>query len=1129
MAEEESLRAIFSAVDNGLTAQMEQLASQARDLERTFDNLSASIERLPGVDIDADTSEVELADETLEGIRNTINAMPDLTVNTNTGEIEQAGSAIDRVKQSLYNVPTMEIEADTSSLQRAIQEVNASLQQLEGEEVEIEASTGSFSAKIHAAKSLLRSIPEFEIVRVYAITKQFNAAIKGMENNIHSFGQGVKQTVMGIAGSFAPAIIPAAATAGAAIGGLASAFAAAGAGAVGFGALAVSALGEVFEAHEEIGELRQELANTSDYEERIAIIQEMEMAMSGLSDKQVEATTALFEFTDGWNAFASQFEPQIIDIFIRSLEQLGTVIQQLEPAFQGAVTAVDNLSQSLGQAFNTEPVQRFVAMLNNNAGPMLQSFGQIAGNVMLGIMNLMVAFAPVGQIVVDKILQLSEAFANWSSTIQSNPAFQQFLSYVQENAPTVLSLIGELIQLGVNVVTALAPLGSVVLEIANGFLQWTNELIKNNKWIVQVGAIVGVLMTAFMALAPIILLISNTFGFLASLLSGVITALFGTTGAVSGLTGAAKIGATIVGALKTVFGLLGSAIKFVIPLVKGVGTFIAGLKAPVLIAIGIVIALATIVVTNWNKIWNGTQQIFTTVGNFLVTVWNGIKNFFTVTIPQIVQTIIRWFQQLPGRMMAIFTNVWTTVSTWATNMWNKAVEVGTNFVMTIVRWFQQLPSRIWNWLVQTYTRVTAWASNMWNKALEVGSRFVTNVLQWLNQLPSRIGYLLGSVIGTVASWVVNMGLKAYEAGSQFLSNVIQWFRQLPGRIWTWLQNTYTRVSTWASQMWNKAIEVGTNFISSIVQWFSQLPGRIASFFQNAYSRASTWASNMWNKAMEVGSNFLSAIVEWFSQIPGRIWNFLSNAYNRAATWASQMWSKAQEAGSRFLSAIIEWFSQLPGRIQTWLSNTISRLATWVSEMAAKGREAGSKLVNAVVEVVTELPGKMIELGKNVVRGFWDGITSLGDWLWGQVTGFFGGIIDGVLDKFGVASPSKVFKEIAKFVMQGFGIGIDQNGDKATSPVERTMQNVRDIAEGTKIKANPIDWTSAAMNTQVSFGGQLVNGNQSITSAIDHNLGQLTVGTQPAHINLHMGDRAFRGFTEDVNDEQGRIIELDENF
>jgi hypothetical protein len=66
---------------------------------------------------------------------------------------------------------------------------------------------------------------------------------------------------------------------------------------------------------------------------------------------------------------------------------------------------------------------------------------------------------------------------------------------------------------------------------------------------------------------------------------------------------------------------------------------------------------------------------------------------------------------------------------------------------------------------------------------------------------------------------------------------------------------------------------------------------------------------------------------------------------------------------------------------------------------------------------------MLEAGKNVVMGLWNGITSMGSWLADKISGFAGGIIDDFKDAFGIASPSKVMRDlIGKNIAQGVGVG-----------------------------------------------------------------------------------------------------------
>ncbi|MDI5791306.1 hypothetical protein PO124_31590 [Bacillus licheniformis] len=71
------------------------------------------------------------------------------------------------------------------------------------------------------------------------------------------------------------------------------------------------------------------------------------------------------------------------------------------------------------------------------------------------------------------------------------------------NTPTVLSLIGQLRDLIVNLGVGMAPLGSQILQMVTGFLKFTNSMMETNPII---GQMIGYLITfggLFRALTPL--------------------------------------------------------------------------------------------------------------------------------------------------------------------------------------------------------------------------------------------------------------------------------------------------------------------------------------------------------------------------------------------------------------------------------------------------------------------------------------------------------------------------------------------------------------------------------------------------------------------------------------------------
>lgn len=110
------------------------------------------------------------------------------------------------------------------------------------------------------------------------------------------------------------------------------------------------------------------------------------------------------------------------------------------------------------------------------------------------------------------------------------------------------------------------------------------------------------------------------------------------------------------------------------------------------------------------------------------------------------------------------------------------------------------------------------------------------------------------------------------------------------------------------------------------------------------------------------------------------------------------------------------------------------------------------LIKAIPQLVARIPeiiaaivhgfaagGKqMLEVGVNIVKGVWEGIKSAAAWIKEKVTGFFGGIVDGVKDFLGIHSPSKVFAGIGGYMAEGLGEGFDDEFKSVKDGIESSM-------------------------------------------------------------------------------------------
>ena len=121
--------------------------------------------------------------------------------------------------------------------------------------------------------------------------------------------------------------------------------------------------------------------------------------------------------------------------------------------------------------------------------------------------------------------------------------------------------------------------------------------------------------------------------------------------------------------------------------------------------------------------------------------------------------------------------------------------------------------------------------------------------------------------------------------------------------------------------------------------------------------------------------------------------------------------------------IVTFFKELPGKIWDNLTAAIKHVISWGLELREKAKSAASDMFHNIVDTIKELPGKMLETGKNIVKGIWDGIKDMGQWIKDKIFGFADGIIDGFKSAFGIHSPSTVMRDsVGKYLAEGIGEG-----------------------------------------------------------------------------------------------------------
>lgn len=153
---------------------------------------------------------------------------------------------------------------------------------------------------------------------------------------------------------------------------------------------------------------------------------------------------------------------------------------------------------------------------------------------------------------------------------------------------------------------------------------------------------------------------------------------------------------------------------------------------------------------------------------------------------------------------------------------------------------------------------------------------------------------------------------------------------------------------------------------------------------------------------------------------------------------------------------------------------IENLPTIIVEIV----KAVPQIIAGIVKAFGSLMGKIVEIGGNIVKGLWDGITGLASWLWDKVSGWISGIWDGICDFFGIHSPSREMAWVGEMLVKGLAGSIDDNGDEAVKAAEGMAADIdgvmNDLAHDMQT-ALPTDFdvtgnVKSAMDGASGFGG-----------------------------------------------------------
>ncbi|MED1761578.1 hypothetical protein P4U87_22180 [Bacillus subtilis] len=1048
-----------------------------------------------------------------------VNDMMRRMADTHTVEVEaEIASFQARVRQAEQQIDNfihrhqrtrVDLDADSDDVQRAVSAARTELASIPNRvTTNINGNTSDLTRAVATAEAETQSLPKRIWIKIEARTDRFENSMNRLAKITNSVSTVIGHSLAGAFTSALPAISPVLASITGAIGalgpmlgaaaggvmGLGSAFATAGTGAVAFGALATTSIGDVFKASEDLSKLQEKLDNATSAKERAKIMEQINNLQKSLGKEEKKALDTLEDFKSNWHDIAQSVQKPILKTFTSSLTTFKGVLNSLRPMFKSVANGGVTLAKSMNAAFKDTDMRRFIDYMNKNAGQAFVTFGKIAGNVLRTVMNLIVAFGPLGndmssslekataswvkwsanlgsskkfqtfieyvktngpkllqiignlsggltklftgfapmsQDMMTSLVNMTKRFNEWAGSVTKTKEFQSFIDYIKTNGPTVWSTIGEIAKTIINLLVGMAPLGQSILQTVNGFLKFTNAAMQANPAIGQFIAVGISLLGALRAIVPAIAAVSAV----TNGLKDFVTAAKWVRTFVTGTEGFTL--ARMVSQLKT--GII------------WVGKFIA--KYTVMAAQAT--ANAVKMAASWTAMQIGTLVSLLKSGLVQMGLW--IKNMTVMAAQSIAQATRT-------------ATAWTImkISSFVTSLRAGIVQMGL--------WIKQMVVMAAQSVAQAARMAAAWTAAQISSFASMLAAGIKQMIAFGARLVVLAALAAANAARMAASWVIAMGpiawITAAVVGLVVLI-IANWdkIKAYTIKVWgvvsKWLSSVWTGIKNAASKVWSALVtlikanfELQRKVVMTVWNAIKSAASRIWNGIKSALS--SIWkgitsaGKTIWNGL----KTFFTAWLNFQKKIWSTIWNAVkstvSTVWKGIVSAGKSIWNGLKTFFTNFLNGLKRIFSTVWNGIKTavtaiWKAltstakTTFNAMKTAISNIMNNVKSKIKSIWNGVMSFFKGINLKSI--GRNIIQGLINGISGMAGALASKIKSMANAIPNGMKKLLGIHSPSRVMRDqVGYHVGTGMAAGIDKSQAKVKAAAARAAKAAQKAAE-----------------------------------------------------------------------------------
>lgn len=312
-----------------------------------------------------------------------------------------------------------------------------------------------------------------------------------------------------------------------------------------------------------------------------------------------------------------------------------------------------------------------------------------------------------------------------------------------------------------------------------------------------------------------------------------------------------------------------------------------------------------------------------------------------------------------------------------------------------------------------------------------------------------IGIIITAVAALVAVFVYLWN--NCEGFRNFFINMWENIKNVFGGIVDWFKNAVASIGQFFSNAWQGI----KNVWSGAGEFFSGVRNKI----NNAFENIGNWFSEKFTAAKNAAQNAWAGVKGYFSNVKTGITNAFSSIDSWMYSKFGESWTAVKNAFSN--SVVGKYFGQVWNTVKGIFSAVKSVLSGNFSDAweSIKGIFSGwGKFFSGLWDTMKNAFSNVGQLGKDIVRGLWNGINDMVGWVVGKIQSFGETVLGGIKSFFGIKSPSRVMRdEVGAQLDRGIGVGVEEHADEAIEPMHKVVSGMvsgtRDISGTVATGAN----------------------------------------------------------------------------